>query len=159
MNREVKQLPISADEATAPPVALGRRIWLALAPNSRMKRWTYAGIILANLGDFWGALPIIAVPMLVISALYYTWMAARWLRAQLLWKVRNRILASFVFVGIVPICLALLISVTIGWFLVGAMGTNLTNRQFEATLDQMATSPRMWSSPCTVQTQIRAAFR
>ena len=138
MNTEVKQLPISTKDSDVPEMDFAHRLWSILSPNSRMKRWTYAGIIMANLGDLWSIFPVISIPMLVISAVYYTYCAGSWLKGRLLWKVRNRILASFVFVGIVPLCLALLISVTIGWFLIGAMGTNLTKRHFQSTTDQLS---------------------
>lgn len=142
MHSEVRQLPIATNHNTDPPLNFAQRIWHLLTPDTRMKRWTYAGLVMAALNDVNVLFSILAVPMLTVSALYYAWRTAVLIKERLLWKVRNRILASFVFVGIVPLCLATLIGIIIGWFLIGAMGTILTLRQFEHTISRLDHLPQ-----------------
>lgn len=108
-----------------------------LAPSTRMKRAAYAGLVLLGLSAWNEALALAAVPLLAVPSVYYIYKLAFLLRDRLFWRVRNRILASFVFVGIVPIGIVGFIGLIVVWFLVGAMGTLFTERQFESTIDRL----------------------
>jgi len=124
-------------------LSLAKRIWAWLTPDTRMKRWTYVGLFLAVFGEEGSIFQVLAVPILIVSVLHYTWIAAKSFRNRLLWKVRDRILVSFVFVGIVPISIVLVIGVVIAWFLVGTPGSNLLLRQVETTISRLERLPLM----------------
>ncbi len=63
-------------------------------------------------GNLFAILQGIGFGGLVVSFFYYGWKALRWIRRLLLWKVRNRIIIAFAFVGFIPaLVLALIV-----WF-------------------------------------------
>lgn len=140
MNQDVKRLPIASDQET-PALPWRKRLRQILTPNTVMKRWTYAGLLLAVAGSANVLFAVVASPMLAISAAYYAWKSIGWLRERLMWKVRNRILASFVFVGILPTAIVALIGGIVGWFLIGAMGANLTLQQVGNAIDRLDRLP------------------
>lgn len=116
-----------------------RRTLKRLAPDTWMKRCAYAGLIMAAASFLvtWFVVFALAIALLAISAAYYTWKTFSWLRNRLLWKVRNRILVSFLFAGLAPLCIASLISLLVGWLWIGTLGTNLVARHIEETIDRL----------------------
>ena len=72
----------------------------ALTPDNRMKRWTYCGFGLWLLSDWIEILGIFAGIMLFISLVYYSWKTSGYLKDKLFWKMRDRLLASSVFIGL-----------------------------------------------------------
>ena len=42
--------------------------------------------------------------------LLYAVVAFRWLRSQLLWRLRNRLIVTYVFIGVIPVFLLVMIS-------------------------------------------------
>lgn len=139
MDQRVKNLPISAGYGSGQRRHVTRRLGQFLAPSTRMKQWTYAGLIMLILSSVYqiDLLAAVAYPILIVCGAYYLWKVGGLLRDRLFWKVRNRILASFIFAGALPICLVALIGLIVVWFLIGAMGTNRTARQFEETIDRL----------------------
>ncbi|MCY3773589.1 MAG: SpoIIE family protein phosphatase [Gemmatimonadetes bacterium] len=116
-----------------------RRTLKRLAPDTWMKRCAYAGLIMAAASFLftWFVVFVLAITLLAVSAIYYTWKTFSWLRNRLLWKVRNRLLVSFIFVGLAPLCIASLVSLLIGWLWIGTLGTNLVARHIEETTDRL----------------------
>lgn len=116
-----------------------------LVPDTWMKRCTCAGLVMAALSLLhfliWhGVGTWLLVPttiLLTASICYYTWKTLSWLRNRLLWRVRNRILVSFIFAGLAPLCIASSISILVGWLWIGTLGTNLVARQIEETTDRL----------------------
>lgn len=108
-----------------------------LVPDTWMKRCAYAGLVMAaaSLVVPWLGWPAIA--LLAVSVFLYTWKAFSWLRNRLLWKVRNRILVSFLFAGLAPLCIATSISLLVGWIWIGTLGTNLVARHIEETANRL----------------------
>lgn len=64
-------------------------------------------------GNILGALEDIGAFALLVSAAYYGFRAFRWGKRRLLWKVRNKIIVSFAFVGIIPLIILLIIASTV----------------------------------------------
>lgn len=64
-------------------------------------------------GNILGALEDFGALALLVSAGYYGFRAFRWTRKRLLWKVRNKIIVSFAFVGIIPLIILLVIASTV----------------------------------------------
>ena len=137
MDQHTKQLT----DREAPPTGIVDRIRRTLAPDTRIKRWTYFGLILLVMGQWIGMFRIAAIPILAVCAVYYIWKTILVCRDQLLWTVRNRLLASFVFVGLVPMGLFVIIILLMTWFAVGGVGVHQIRKQFNATLDRMDRIP------------------
>ena len=122
-----------------------RRTLKWLSPDTWIKRCTYAGLIMTAASflilDSWqGVVTWLVVPAIVLlaaSILYYAWKTLTWLRNRLLWKVRNRLLVSFIFVGLAPLCIAASISLLVGWLWIGTLGTNLVARHIEETANRL----------------------
>ncbi len=122
-----------------------RRVLKWLTPDTWMKRCAYAGLTMTAASllvlDSWqGVISWLVVPAIVLltaSIFYYAWKTFSWLRNRLLWKVRNRILVSFIFVGLAPLCIASLVSLLIGWLWIGTLGTNLVARHIEETANRV----------------------
>jgi phosphoserine phosphatase RsbU/P len=54
----------------------------------------------------------------LLVALFSTILGARWLSSRLLWRLRNRLIVTYVFIGVIP--LALLITLAVGGFYLSA---------------------------------------
>ena len=50
-----------------------------------------------------------------LAAILYTVVAFRWLRSQLLWRLRNRLIVTYVFIGVIPVLLLVMISLITLW--------------------------------------------
>ena len=116
-------------------LSIGHRMLGALTPDNRMKRWTYCGLGLWVLSDWIEILGIFAGIMLFIALAYYSWKTSVYLKDKLFWKVRNRLLASFVFVGLVPMGLIAAMSFLVIWMATGVIGAAQIRKQLDATLD------------------------
>ena len=113
------------------------RAWKRLVPDTWIKRCIYAGLILAAAAFVVPGLGWPAVALLAAGVFLYAWKAFSWLRNRLLWKVRNRILVSFLFAGLAPLCIATSISLLVGWIWIGTLGTNLVARHIEETANRL----------------------
>lgn len=122
-----------------------RRTLKWLTPDTWIKRCTYAVLIMAAasfllLGTWQGIVGWLVVPaavLLAASVFYYAWKTLSWLRNRLLWKVRNRLLVSFIFAGLAPLCIASSVSMLVGWLWIGTLGTNLVSRHIEETTNRL----------------------
>lgn len=130
-----------ATRKNARSVRIIRRTLELLTPDTWMKRCTYAGLVMAGVSFLAPWLVMPAIVLLTASIFYYAWKTLSWLRNRLLWKVRNRILVSFLFAGIAPLCIAASISLLVGWLWIGTLGTNLVTRHIEETTDRIAHLP------------------
>lgn len=72
-----------------------------------------------------GVLWLIFWPALIISAFYYTARLVSFVRGRLLWRLRRRLIVTYVFIAVIPILLILLLV---------AIGGLLINAQFAAFL-------------------------
>lgn len=141
LDSRIKKLPIGTDITPTPHLSFARQLWQWLTPDTNMKRWTYAGLLMALFADEGSVFRMLSVPILTVSALYYIWQTAKSIRKRMLWKVRDRILVSFVFVGIVPISIIILMGGVVAWFLIGTLGSNLLLRQVETTVNRLDRVP------------------
>lgn len=64
-------------------------------------------------GSLLGVIQDIGAIALVVLLGWYLFLGLRWTKRRLLWKVRNKIIVSFAFVGIIPLVILLLISTVV----------------------------------------------
>lgn len=142
MDKRLEKLPIATDIEPETRLSIAQRIAQWLKPDTRMKRWTYVGLFLALVFEEDSFFYTLSVPILAVSVLYYAWQLFKSFRERLLWKVRDRILVSFVFVGVVPITIVGLIGLIVSWFLIGTLGASLLEKYVENTVSRMESLPQ-----------------
>lgn len=94
-------------------------------------------------GSILGLLQDIGLISLIACAAVYVFLGLRWLKRRMFWKVRNRIIVSFAFVGIFPlIILMLMTAVTLGIIFKRLSGFYLEHemRGLAQTLEQAGTT-------------------
>src|SRR5437588_9899469 len=53
----------------------------------------------------------------------FSWLLFRWTRNQLLWRLRNRLIVTYIFIGVIPVVLILLIGSIAGYLFAGQFAT------------------------------------
>src|SRR6185312_17426655 len=61
-----------------------------------------------------------------------TWLLIRWVRHRLLWRLRNRLIVTYVFIGVIPVVLILTMAVIAGYILGNQLTTMLVHRDLQA---------------------------
>jgi sigma-B regulation protein RsbU (phosphoserine phosphatase) len=61
-----------------------------------------------------------------------TWLLIRWIRNRLLWRLRNRLIVTYVFIGVIPVVLILAMAVIAGYILGNQLTTMLVHRDLQA---------------------------
>ena len=61
-----------------------------------------------------------------------TWLLIRWIRNRLLWRLRNRLIVTYVFIGVIPVVLILTMAVIAGYILGNQLTTMLVHRDLQA---------------------------
>jgi sigma-B regulation protein RsbU (phosphoserine phosphatase) len=81
------------------------------------------------------------VPFLGLLLLFCgIWVAARWLRRALrtaIWRLRNRLLLSYVFIAVVPVLLLGILALFGAWALAGQVAVYLVAQQYQQDLNAM----------------------
>lgn len=126
----------------------GRLSWLV--PHSRLARFTaYVGAInlfllflkwasggfgaaqtASSLGGWTGLLGFVFCVLLVFLAL-------RWFRNHVMWSVRNRLIVTYLFIGVVPVTLVLFMAFLSAYFLAGQFSAYLTVSEIESQLQRL----------------------
>jgi sigma-B regulation protein RsbU (phosphoserine phosphatase) len=75
-----------------------------------------------------------------IVIVFFAVLAARWLSSRLLWRLRNRLIVTYVFIGVIP--LALLITLALGGFYLsaGQFATYIVTSRLDSELNSLAAS-------------------
>ncbi len=92
--------------------------WVALAPGP-------------GAGDRWGGW--IRFLNLVLAALFSI-LLVRWIRRRLLWRLRNRLLVTYVFIGVIPVGLLALMALISGYIFAGQFATYLVTQDLQTEL-------------------------
>lgn len=92
-------------------------VWL-LIHNSRFYR---EGIV--------GKLFTVALVLIYFTTAYYGWQGLRWLRAHLMWRVRRRLVITYLFVGVTPIVLIITLAAMVDFFGLSQVMTRIVRVQ------------------------------
>jgi sigma-B regulation protein RsbU (phosphoserine phosphatase) len=84
----------------------------------------------ASLGGWVTFLSILAIVLLAIAGF-------RWLRSQLLWRLRNRLIVTYVFIGVIPVFLLALISFITLYLLAGQFASFVVTSDITTRLRSM----------------------
>jgi sigma-B regulation protein RsbU (phosphoserine phosphatase) len=77
-----------------------------------------------------------------LAATLYTVVAFRWLRSQLLWRLRNRLIVTYVFIGVIPVLLLAVISIITLYLLAGQFASFVVTSEITSRLRSMESSNR-----------------
>ena len=80
-------------------------------------------------------LSMLAIILLTITAF-------RWLRSQLLWRLRNRLIVTYVFIGVIPVFLLVVISLTTLYLLAGQFASFVVTSDITTHLRSMEAANR-----------------
>ena len=89
----------------------------------------------ASLGGWVTFLSALAIVLLAIAAF-------RWLRAKLLWRLRNRLIVTYVFIGVIPVFLLVIISLITLYLFAGQFASFVVTSEITSRLRSMESSNR-----------------
>ncbi|MDX2041154.1 MAG: PP2C family protein-serine/threonine phosphatase [Acidobacteriota bacterium] len=93
---------------------------------------------LKTLIDFLSALALIPL-------VYFAFQAARAVTAGLLWRLRRRLIVTYLLIGALPLLLLLVLVALVGWVVVMQSSASLVERQLESYLEQSRAAARALS--------------
>jgi phosphoserine phosphatase RsbU/P len=73
-----------------------------------------------------------------VICLVLRWM--RWARHRLLWRLRNRLIVTYVFIGVIPIILLIAMSLLAGYLFAGQFATYIALADLESELQHLVTA-------------------
>ncbi len=77
-----------------------------------------------------------------VAAVLYVVVAFRWLRAKVLWRLRNRLIVTYVFIGVIPVFLLVMISFITLYLLAGQFASFVVTSEIDSHLRSMESSNR-----------------
>ena len=130
------------------------RDWLstkAWYPKSRAGRWSvYLGLFVFVLwlvrravklvhpqSDFAGGWLYFLT--LVLACLAFVWLF-QWVRRTWMWRLRNRLIVTYVFIGVFPVVLLVLMFVVAGWIFAGQFATYIATTELHMELHRLASA-------------------
>jgi phosphoserine phosphatase RsbU/P len=120
-----------------PRTKLGRTtLWFGgLALILELLRWIFhapSGTMLSGWATF----------LLFIFAVCSTLMLLRWTRRRLMWRLRNRLIVTYVFIGVIPILLLLSMGLLAGYLFAGQFATYVAMADLQSELHHLETANR-----------------
>ena len=64
----------------------------------------------------------------------------RWARQKLLWRLRNRLIVTYVFIGVIPVILLIAMSLLAGYLFAGQFATYIALADLDSELQHLATA-------------------
>jgi sigma-B regulation protein RsbU (phosphoserine phosphatase) len=139
----VFKLPESSDvkaqlrRVLHPRSKLGRTtLWFGgLALILQLLRWIFrapSGTMLSGWATF----------LLFIFVCCGALMLLRWVRRQLMWRLRNRLIVTYVFIGVIPILLLLAMGILAGYLFAGQFATYVAMSDLQSELHHLETANR-----------------
>jgi phosphoserine phosphatase RsbU/P len=96
----------------------------------RLLRWEHAGDTLS------GWIASIGFAFLLLSTI----LLLRWVRRKLMWSLRNRLIITYVFIGVIPVILLLSMAVVAGFLFTGQFATFLATTDIQNSIDNLNTA-------------------
>src|SRR5216684_8150072 len=83
----------------------------------------------------WAALSVLAIVLVALAGF-------RWMRSQLLWRLRNRLIVTYVFIGVIPVFLLVIISLITLYLFAGQFASFVVTSEITSRLRSMESSNR-----------------
>lgn len=93
----------------------------------------------ATLQGWSGLLTFIVVLLLGILAL-------KWVRLHLMWRLRNRLIVTYMFIGVIPVVLLIAMALIAAYLLAGQFATFIATNDIQAELDRLQSANSVLSS-------------
>ena len=93
----------------------------------------------------WGLPDVLTVPAGIVLWLFLAWLvlrALRWLADRLLWRIRTKLIVSYLFIALVPVVLLTLFMAVAGVLLLGLMASRVVTAEVERASDVLLTTAR-----------------
>ena len=94
----------------------------------------------------------------VVAIILIAIVAFRWLRAKLLWRLRNRLIVTYVFIGVIPVFLLVVISLISVYLFAGQFARFIVTSDINARLHNMEASNRAIAHSLANQFESAHAF-
>jgi sigma-B regulation protein RsbU (phosphoserine phosphatase) len=103
-----------------------------------------AAVLLAYIpgSGFWGVLATLGA---LSTGVVVAWRVIRWTIRRTIWKLRNRLIVTYVFIGVVPLVLVLVLVAIGGYIFVGQTATFLVSSELSRTLSTLNIPARVLS--------------
>jgi phosphoserine phosphatase RsbU/P len=72
----------------------------------------------------------------LVPLTYFAVRGAQWVMGNLLWRLRRRLIVTYLLIGALPVSLVVLLAALVGWTLVVQFNSNLVARQLDGYLEQ-----------------------
>jgi sigma-B regulation protein RsbU (phosphoserine phosphatase) len=123
-----------------------------------MKKISRTGLAFATLAIVWLVLTVMhvmpGVAVLIafvesILGLILTFRLMRYLARQSIWRLRNRLIVTYLFIGVMPVVLILILIAIGGWIVAGQVAVFLVNSELERRTEILNEPAQIlgWSSP------------
>jgi phosphoserine phosphatase RsbU/P len=89
-----------------------------------------------------GSLDVWIILLTVLSMALLAWVGFRWLRAQLLWRLRNRLIVTYVLIGVIPVLLLVMMSVIALYLFAGQFASFVVTSDIASHLRSMEAANR-----------------
>ena len=80
-------------------------------------------------------------------------MGLRWVRRQLMWRLRNRLIVTYVFIGVIPIILLVDMGLLAGYLFAGQFATYVASADLQSELQHLE------SANSSLAAQLRSMVR
>ena len=87
----------------------------------------------------------------VLAIVLFALVGFRWLRKQLLWRLRNRLIVTYVFIGVIPVILLVVMSSLILYLLAGQFANFVVTSEITTHLRSMQAANKAISSQLALQ--------
>ncbi len=89
-----------------------------------------------------GSLDVWVVLLTLLAMALLAWVGFRWLRAQLLWRLRNRLIVTYVLIGVIPVLLLAMMSVIALYLFAGQFASFVVTSDIASHLRSMEAANR-----------------
>ncbi len=144
MAADIPQLPAAASRF---PGLRQRAVRARLWPLSRLARFFWLTLTIAvflnilalflRTGIFSTISAVFYILAYVIAVPSGLWLAGRWIMNSVLWRVRNRLIVTYLFIGGAPILLLLTLALISAYFLAGQFASFLATTDLKSELESV----------------------
>ena len=72
-----------------------------------------------------------------LAVALFSWLGFRWLRRELLWRLRNRLIVTYMFIGVIPVILLLTLALTAFYLFAGQFATFIVTSGAQSELKML----------------------